>query len=209
MDPPPPPPISITAEPIDAQRCKFVVGVPVHSAGLRRFTSPEEAKGSPLAEHLFAIPGAGITEVVVSGNLVTVVKDSPTPWSAIGKTVGGAIRLALAGAQPPIAPKAEPQATPMGPLDDDALYDQVARLFDAQVNPMVARHGGRVDLIDVQDGVVMLRLGGGCQGCGMADVTLRQGIEAMLNQSIPAVKGIVDITDHAAGADPYFAASKK
>ena len=89
------------------------------------------------------------------------------------------------------------------------LYDQVARLFDEQVNPMVARHGGRVELIDVQDAMVMLRLGGGCQGCGMADVTLRQGIEAMLSQSIPQVKGIVDITDHAAGANPYFAAAKK
>jgi len=77
------------------------------------------------------------------------------------------------------------------------------------VNPMVARHGGRVELIDVQDAVVMLRMGGGCQGCGMADVTLRQGIEAMLNRHIPEVKGIVDITDHGSGANPYFAAAKK
>ena len=61
----------------------------------------------------------------------------------------------------------------------------------------------------MQDAVVMLRLGGGCQGCGMADVTLRQGIEGMLNQAIPEVKGIVDITDHGAGANPYFAAAKK
>ncbi len=209
-------PIAITAEPIDTHRCKFIVGVPVHGAGVRRFTSPAEAKGSPLAENLFTIPGAGITEVIVSGNLVTVVKDSPTPWQAIGKTVGGAIRLALAGAQPPIAPRAEPAAAPAdgkggsgAAVDDDVLYDQVARLFDEQVNPMVARHGGRVELIDVQDAVVMLRLGGGCQGCGMADVTLRQGIEAMLSQSIPQVKGIVDITDHAAGSNPYFAAAKK
>jgi len=204
-------PISITAEPIDAHRCKFIVGVPVHGTGVRRFTSRADAAGSPLAESLFTIPGAGITEVIVSGNLVTVVKDNPTPWQAIGKTIGGAIRLALAGAQPPIAPRAEPAAAPVAgaAMDDDALYDRVARLFDEQVNPMVARHGGRVELIDVQDAVVMLRLGGGCQGCGMADVTLRQGIEAMLSQAVPEVKGIVDITDHASGANPYFAASKK
>ncbi len=73
----------------------------------------------------------------------------------------------------------------------------------------VARHGGRVELIDVQDAVVMLRMGGGCQGCGMADVTLRQGIEGMLAQLVPAVRGIVDITDHTTGANPYFQASKK
>jgi Fe-S cluster biogenesis protein NfuA len=201
-------PISITAEPVDEQRCKFVVGVPVYPGGLRRFTSADEAKGSPLAEHIFAIPGAGVTEVVASGNIVTVVKDSATPWPAIGKTVGGAIRLALAGAQPPVAAKAAAAAA-SGPVDDDALYERVARLFDERVNPMVARHGGRVELIDVQDATVMLRLGGGCQGCGMADVTLRQGIEAMLNEAIPEVKGVVDITDHGAGANPYFAASKK
>lgn len=207
------PPIAITAEPVDARRCKFVVGVPVYPGGLRRFTSAAEAKGSPLAEHLFAIPGAGVTEVVVSGNLVTVVKENDAPWQAIGKTVGGAIRLALAGALPPVAPApktASPAATGAGaPADDDALYERVARLFEERVNPMVARHGGRVELIDVQDAMVMLRLGGGCQGCGMADVTLRQGIEGMLNEAIPEVKGVVDITDHSAGASPYFAASKK
>jgi len=137
------------------------------------------------------------------------VKNNPAPWQEIGKTIGGAIRLAIAGAQPPIAPKLEAPPAAAEPVDDDVLYDRVAQLFDEQVNPMVARHGGRVDLIDVQEAVVMLRLGGGCQGCGMADVTLRQGIEAMLHQAIPEVKGIVDITDHAAGANPYFAAAKK
>src|SRR2546422_768333 len=103
-------------------------------------------------------------------------------------------------------PKAE---APVARADDDTLYERVAQLFDEQVNPMVARHGGRVELIDVQDAVVMLRMMGGCQGCGMADVTLRQGIEAMLQQHVPAVKGIVDITDHTAGTNPYFAAAKK
>ncbi len=180
-------PIRITAEPVDAQRCKFVLNTLVLPSALRRFTSAAEAKGSPLAENIFAIPGAGITEVIVSGNLVTVVKNNPAPWQEIGKTVGGAIRLAMAGAQPPIAPKLEPMpaAAVGGPVDDDVLYNRVAQLFEEQ------------------------RLGGGCQGCGMADVTLRQGIEAMLQQAVPEVKGIVDITDHGAGANPYFAAAKK
>ncbi len=200
--------IRITAEPIDNGRCKFLVSEPVHDGGVRRFASPQEASGSPLVEAIFAIPGAEVAEVIVSGNLVTVVKRSAAPWQAIGKPVGAAIRSALAGDRPAVAPKpAAPVAT--GGADDDTLYDRVAELFDSQVNPMVARHGGRVELIDVQDAVVMLRMAGGCQGCGMADVTLRQGIEAMLQQAVPEVKGIVDITDHTAGANPYFAASKK
>jgi len=202
--------IRITAEPVDNHRCKFVVSQPLHAAGVRRFASAEDAKGSPLAEAIFAIPAGGVTEVIVSGNIVTVVKDNPAPWQAVGKAVGAAIRAAAASGAPPVAAKAAPPpGGGAGAVDDDALYEQVAKVFDEQVNPMVARHGGRVELIDVQDAVVMLRMGGGCQGCGMADVTLRQGIEGMLSQLVPAVRGIVDITDHATGANPYFQASKK
>jgi Fe-S cluster biogenesis protein NfuA len=199
--------LKITAEPIDNGRCKFLVSEPLHAGGVRRFASPGEAQGSPLAEAIFAIPGADVVEVVVSGNLVTVVKRSAMPWPAVGKSVGQAIRAALAGGAPAVAPK--PSAPGQGAVDDDALYERVADLFEQQVNPMVARHGGRVELIDVQDAVVMVRMGGGCQGCGMADVTLRQGIEAMLHEHVPDVKGVVDITDHTAGSNPYFAAAKK
>ena len=195
--------LRITAEPVDNHRCKFVVSQPLHAAGVRRFASAAEAKGSPLAEAIFAIPAGGVTEVIVSGNIVTVVKDNPAPWQAVGKAVGAAIRAAAASGAPAVATKTA------AAVDDDALYERVARLFDEEVNPMVARHGGRVELIDVQDAVVMLRMGGGCQGCGMADVTLRQGIEGMLAQHIPEVRGIVDITDHTSGANPYFQASKK
>jgi len=201
--------VHITAEPIDNGRCKFLVSEPLLAGGVRRFASPDEARGSPLAEAIFAIPGADVAEVIVSGNLVTVVKRSPAAWPVVGKAVGQAIRAALAGAQAAVAAKPAAPATPGGATADDALYERVADLFDSQVNPMVARHGGRVELIDVQDAVVMVRMAGGCQGCGMADVTLRQGIEAMLHQHVSDVKGIVDITDHAAGSNPYFAAAKK
>ncbi len=193
--------IQITAEPIDNSRCKFVVSEPLYEAGLRRFASPEDAHGSPLAEAILAIEG--VTEVIVSGHTVTAVKDTPGQWQMTARAVGTAIRSALLQGGPVIVPKA---AAADG---DDALYEQVADVFETRINPMVASHGGRVDLIDVQDGVVLLRLGGGCQGCGMANVTLRQGIETTLRQMVPAVQGIMDVTDHAAGADPYFAQSKK
>jgi len=200
-----PPEIRITAEPIDTHRCKFVVSEPVLAGGVRRFAGADDAKGSPLAEAIFAIPGLDASELIVSGNIVTVVKQSPAPWQAVGKSVGIAIRTVMASDLPPLsAPPRLPNA-----VNDDALYEQVAKVFEEQVNPMVARHGGRVELIDVQDAVVMLRMGGGCQGCGMADVTLRQGIEGLLAQAAPEVRGIVDITDHTTGANPYFQAAKK
>jgi NFU1 iron-sulfur cluster scaffold homolog, mitochondrial len=201
--------IRITAEPIDSHRCKFVVGEPVFAGGVRRFSTAAEAAGSPLAAAIFAIPGLGVSELIVSGNIVTVVKNSAAPWQAVGAAVGSAIRSALAADVPAVTAAPKPTSGPGSTVSDDALYEQVAKVFDEQVNPMVARHGGRVELIDVQDAVVMLRMGGGCQGCGMADVTLRQGIEGMLAQFVPAVRGIVDITDHQSGANPYFQASKK
>ena len=193
--------IRITAEPIDGSHCRFVVSEPLLE-GARRFASRETAAGSPLAEALFEVPG--VTEVVVSGGTVTVTKEGPAPWQATGREVGAAIRKALATGVPPVA--AQP---PSASADDGDLYGRVADLFEAEINPAIARHGGFVELLDVQDGVVMLRMGGGCQGCGMADVTLRQGIETALRQRVPEVAGIVDITDHSAGTNPYVTASKK
>src|SRR6266550_2222087 len=151
--------IGITAEPIDNQRCKFIVSQPVFAGGVRRFSEPAEAQGSPLAKAIFAIPGLVVGELIVSGNIVTVVKQSPAPWQAVGK----AIRTALAADVPAVAAAPRPAAADPSAVSDDALYEQVAKVFEEQVNPMVARHGGRVELIDVQDAVVMLRMGGGCQ----------------------------------------------
>jgi Fe-S cluster biogenesis protein NfuA len=194
--------IRITAEPIDQHRCRFVVGEPLLESGVRRFTSAAEAAGSPLAEAVFGIPG--VTELVVSGGTVTVTKSAPTPWQALGRQVGSAIRGALALGVPAVLPA--PAASSAG---DEALYSRVADLFESEINPAVARHGGIVELVDVQDAMVLLRMGGGCQGCGMADVTLRQGIEVLLRERVPEVQGIVDVTDHSAGTNPYVTASKK
>jgi Fe-S cluster biogenesis protein NfuA len=189
--------IRITAEPAGDHRCTFKVSEPLLASGARRFASAADAAGSPLAEALFAIEG--VTEVVVSGPSVTVTKSDTAPWQVTGKAVGAAIRAALQSGVPPFAPAARDASA------DDALYDRVAMIFDQRINPMVASHGGRVDLIDVQDGIVLLRMQGGCHGCGMASVTLRQGIETTLRQLAPDVAGIVDVTDHASGTNPYFA----
>ncbi len=94
---------------------------------------------------------------------------------------------------------------PGAQLSDDRIYEIVDRIFHEEINPMIARHGGKVELVDVQDATVVVRMMGGCHGCGMATVTLRQGIEAALRRALPAVRGIRDITDHASGRNPYYA----
>ena len=93
--------------------------------------------------------------------------------------------------------------------EDAHLREKIQYLLDTAINPAVAGHGGMVSLVDVRDRMVYLQMGGGCQGCGMADVTLKQGIELMIREEVPEVVEILDVTDHAAGQNPYSGASKK
>ena len=86
----------------------------------------------------------------------------------------------------------------------DPLAQRVVSVLDEQVNPSIAAHGGRADLVAVEDASVYLRLSGGCQGCGMAKATLSQGIEVILREAIPELANIVDVTDHADGTNPYY-----
>ena len=81
---------------------------------------------------------------------------------------------------------------------------EIQKLLDNQINPSVAMHGGHISLIDVTDDTAFIRLEGGCQGCGMADVTLKEGIEVAIKNAIPAIKNVLDTTDHAEGKNPYF-----
>ena len=81
---------------------------------------------------------------------------------------------------------------------------EVQKLLDNEINPSVAMHGGHISLIDITDDTVFIRLEGGCQGCGMADVTLKEGIEVTIKNAIPNIKQVLDTTDHAEGKNPYF-----
>ena len=82
--------------------------------------------------------------------------------------------------------------------------ERVRQVLDEQVNPMVASHGGVVSLSRIENGEVFLRFGGGCQGCGMVDVTLKQGVEVMMKESVPDIVAIHDATDHDSGSNPYY-----
>jgi Fe/S biogenesis protein NfuA len=91
------------------------------------------------------------------------------------------------------------------PGGEATLMQRVQYVLDSEINPSVAAHGGHVTLLAVDnDGVVTLQFGGGCHGCGMKDVTLKQGIETTLRTRVPQVSRIIDSTDHSTGAAPYF-----
>ena len=90
------------------------------------------------------------------------------------------------------------------PLWVDELAKAVAEIIASEVNPVVASHGGHVDLIGVDSGKAIIAFGGGCQGCGMVDVTLKQGVEVMIKDSVPGISEVVDATDHTAGTNPFY-----
>ena len=86
----------------------------------------------------------------------------------------------------------------------DPVARAVQEVLDRQINPGVGSHGGMVSLVDVKDGTAYMRFGGGCQGCAAVDVTLKQGVETAIRAAVPAISAIVDVTDHQAGANPYY-----
>jgi Fe/S biogenesis protein NfuA len=96
----------------------------------------------------------------------------------------------------------------MDEKETDEIKAKVQKILDEMINPAVAGHGGWVDLLDIKDNLVYLRLGGGCQGCGMVNVTLKQGIEATIREEIPQITGVVDQTDHQGGNNPYYQPAK-
>ena len=90
----------------------------------------------------------------------------------------------------------------------DPVAAAVQRVIDARINPGVASHGGYVTLLDVKDGIAYITFGGGCHGCGMADVTLKQGVAVMIQEAVPEIRQVLDTTDHAGGTNPYYQASE-
>lgn len=139
------------------------------------------------------------------GELAVIV-----PEADVEKLQGASLELTAQGLSMnnPNAPAPPPMAAPKGDLSGP-LAEQVQTVLSEQVNPAIAAHGGAAELVSVDDDTAYLRLMGGCQGCGMAQVTLKQGIERILLEAIPELVSVVDVTDHSSGDNPYYEQSKK
>ena len=95
------------------------------------------------------------------------------------------------------------------PVWENPLEERIQILFDEYVNPGIAGHGGHVTLLEVDGDKAYIEMGGGCAGCGMASVTLKQGIEVAVKEHIPEIVEVVDTTDHASGTNPYYEPQKE
>jgi Fe-S cluster biogenesis protein NfuA len=115
------------------------------------------------------------------------------------------VRIVPAGDPAPRAAAGDP--VPQAAAD--TVAEQARRLLDTEINPAIAAHRGRVRLVSADDGWVRIRLEGGCQGCSLAEVTVRQGIEPLLRTRLPGLTGVLDVTDHEAGTQPFFSPEKR
>ncbi len=134
---------------------------------------------------------AGGFEVVVPGGSAELLEGATVHW--VESMQGSGFKVE------------NPNIVPIGEGDvEGPLTDRVKHVIEMQINPSIASHGGRVTLVEVRDDVVYLEMMGGCQGCGMAAVTLAQGIRRILMETLPEIRDIVDVTNHEAGANPYY-----
>jgi Fe/S biogenesis protein NfuA len=155
-----------------------------------------------------ALDDAGDGDVVQHHDDLSIVIDADSVTALTGATLDfSASGMVMQNPNKPPArdPFADrPEADLSGPV-----AQAVIQVLEERLNPAIAAHGGRVDLVAVDDSIAYVRLSGGCQGCGMAAVTLSQGVEAEILDAVPEISEVVDVTDHASGTNPYYEAAKK
>jgi NFU1 iron-sulfur cluster scaffold homolog, mitochondrial len=177
--------------------CRFTVNRTLH-IGTATFDNKDETEGFLLPQKLFEIEG--ITRIQLIGHLLVVSKTLEQDWPTLIPRVREVLEAFLVSSFALSQEQVEDRMMLIG----RGTKEKIQYLLAHKINPGVAEHAGFVELIDVRDNNVYVRLGGGCQGCGAADFTLRQGIEAIIKKEIPEILQVLDITDHAAGMNPYY-----
>lgn len=191
--------ILIKAQPtINGDQCLFMVNRPLFDSHSWWFPDFESAEGSPLAEALFSLEGVEAV-LVHNSTLAVTLSKTQMDWQSLAKNVGAVIRNLLQSESSLIAEKIIKEMP-----SEHAIREGIQQVIETEVNPGVAGHGGKIILLGVKGNTVTIQMGGGCQGCSAADVTLKVGIHNSFRKAVPAVGAIYDETDHSAGSNPYF-----
>jgi Fe-S cluster biogenesis protein NfuA len=177
--------------------CRFTVNRTLH-IGTATFDSRAEAQQSILVQKLFGLEE--VTRVQLIGHLLVVTKTGERSWLEITEHIKSILEAYLISGLALSEEQVEDRMMLMG----RGTKEKIQYLLAHKINPGVAAHAGFVELVEVKDNNVYIRLGGGCQGCGAADFTLRQGIEAIIRKEVPEIVQVLDVTDHAAGMNPYY-----
>jgi Fe-S cluster biogenesis protein NfuA len=157
--------------------------------------------------------GATIRVISAGDGVVTLeVNGSPGAALPLVSRIEALVHAAVPGitAVRLVTPGMGPAGSGRSPRETGGdLAEAARRIVDAEVNPAIAAHRGHVAVAGAGQGWVRIRLEGGCQGCSLAEVTIRQGIEPLLRARLPAMTGLVDVTDHEAGTEPFFSPEKR
>ena len=189
--------LEVRADEPDADTLALWIEVSGEAAGAYQYTMELR----PLAD-------AGDDDLVQRHDDLSVV----VPAASVEPLTGATLDLSGTGMvmQNPNRPSAAPSVGSRPPADlSGPVAQAVLTVLDEQINPAIAAHGGQADLVAVEEEVAYVRMSGGCQGCGLAAVTLTQGIEVAIVDAVPEISSVIDVTDHAAGANPYYEAAKK
>jgi Fe-S cluster biogenesis protein NfuA len=156
------------------------------------------------------IARGGAVRIAAAGDGIVTLEVTGSPGAVF--PLASRIEVLIRAAVPEVTavrlvtPGTRPAGSPPGAAD---LAEAARRVLDAEVNPAIAAHLGRVTVTGADRGWIRIRLEGGCQGCSLAEVTVRQGIEPLLRVRLPAMTGLVDVTDHEAGTGPFFSPEKR
>ncbi|HEX2094763.1 MAG TPA: NifU family protein [Longimicrobiaceae bacterium] len=181
----------------------------VRDPALRIALDPETDQRSPLQRYVISLVERDEkqrTEIAINVEGIRVFLNLDTSNLLSGATVDWVQEDGTSGFRVRLPEPARRHPRPEGsaPAVSGPLAERVQEVFDEMVNPRIAAHGGAVELVDVEDSDVYIRMSGGCQGCAASAATLRMGIERTLREEIPEIGEIHDVTDHSAGENPYY-----
>lgn len=177
--------------------CRFTSALTLY-VGTKTFNTRDEAQVLPLAATLMCL--AAVESIQLIGHLLVVTKNEDGEWHELGNEIESVLTSYLVSSEALSSDDVQEQMMLIG----RSTREKVQYLIDAQINPGVAEHGGSVQVVDVRDGGVYVKLQGGCQGCGAADFTLKQGIETIVKRAVPEIQQVIDVTNHSAGVNPYY-----
>jgi len=155
------------------------------------------------------IARGGDVRVAGAGDGIVTLEMTGSPGAML--PLAGRIEALIRAAVPGIAAVrlVTPGQAESLPVASGSLAEAARRVLDAEVNPAIAAHRGHVTVAGAERGWIRIRLERGCQGCSLAEVTVRQGIEPLLRARLPAMTGLIDVTDHEAGTEPFFSPEKR
>lgn len=181
----------------DPNLCRFTSPHTLY-VGARTVETKESATDLPLAQKIMGL--AGVRRLQLIGHLLVVHKNADRNWDELIREVESVLTSYLISGEALTPDDVEQHRMLIG----RSTREKVQYLIDAQINPGVAEHGGSVQVVEVNDDKLYLRLHGGCQGCSAADFTLKQGIEAIVKRAVPEIQQVIDLTNHSAGLSPYY-----